>query len=197
MITGLLIAAGLSKRMGSNKALLSYNNLTFTSCIIIKLLTVCDNVTVVLGHESKIVNEKVLSELKVENIPLEKIKFIVNEDYMNGMFTSLQMGIKSISKADWIMYHFVDQPQIPVSFYSHFEEEIDPNYDWIQPIYGERKGHPVIFNSNICKEIEFALAGKNLKQIIQLGHFKKKYFPCNTSSTIEDIDVAEDYQKLF
>lgn len=196
-ITGLLIAAGLSKRMGCNKALLKHNNLTFTCGIIVKLLTVCKSVKVVLGYESAIVEDKVLSELDSLNTPLERIEFIRNDDYREGMFTSLQAGVKSIESPEWVMYHFVDQPQIPIEFYKYFAKQIDLEYDWIQPVYEGRKGHPVIFSSKICKEIVSAPPKQNLKQIMHSELYKKKYVICETSSIFQDIDYAEDYNSFL
>ena len=196
-ITGLLIAAGLSKRMGCNKALLTYNNLTFTGGIIIKLLKICKNVKVVLGYESDIVEDKVMRELNSQNISPERIEFIKNNNYNEGMFTSLQAGIKSITNPEWVMYHFVDQPQIPDEFYNFFASQIDTEYDWIQPVYEGRKGHPVIFSSKICKEIAKAPPKQNLKQIMHSELYKKKFIISGTSSIINDIDYAEDYNSFL
>jgi molybdenum cofactor cytidylyltransferase len=196
-ITGLLIAAGLSKRMGCNKALLTYNNLTFTVGIIIKLLKICKNVKVVLGYESGIVEEKILSELNSFNIPQDRIEIVRNDNYCEGMFTSLQAGIKSIDKPEWVIYHFVDQPQIPDEFYEYFATQIESEYDWIQPVYEGRKGHPVLFSAKICKKIASASPKQNLKQIMHSEPYKKKYVVCETSSIIHDIDYAEDYNSFL
>jgi len=51
--TGLLIAAGLSGRMGKPKALLMNDDLPFAIVILNKMILVCDKIVVVFGHSSE------------------------------------------------------------------------------------------------------------------------------------------------
>ncbi len=57
-VSGLLIAAGLSSRMGKPKALLLKDDLPFAIVILNKMLLVCDRVIVVLGHSAEKIKEE-------------------------------------------------------------------------------------------------------------------------------------------
>ena len=143
-ITGILIAAGLSSRMGKLKALLMHNNVTFVVSILNKMLKVCDNVVIVLGHESLKIKEEV-----IKNIISDKVEFVYNSEYSKGMLTSLQAGTNKADDADWILYHFIDQPGLPDEFYKKFIDEIDESCDWMQPRYESRSGHPILIHQNL------------------------------------------------
>ena len=55
MIAGLILAAGESRRMGRDKALLTFSGRTFLETILHKLGAAgIENVTVVLGHHAEI-----------------------------------------------------------------------------------------------------------------------------------------------
>jgi len=55
-ITGLLLSAGTSSRMGENKALLPYNESDFISTILFKMEHVCSKIIVVTGYQSEKIN---------------------------------------------------------------------------------------------------------------------------------------------
>ena len=69
-ISGLLLSAGLSGRMGTSKALMPHHGLPFAVLIIKKLLLVCSEVSVVTGHESKKVETGIKNYLKVDEISI-------------------------------------------------------------------------------------------------------------------------------
>ena len=123
--TGLLIAAGLSSRMGKPKALLLQDELPFAIVILKKMLLVCDKVVVVLGHNA----DKIKKELQVfinksDELKL-RVKFVTNEHFEKGMFSSLKYGLNVEINSKWFLYHFVDQPGLPEEFYQEFTEQID------------------------------------------------------------------------
>ncbi|MCW8850778.1 MAG: NTP transferase domain-containing protein, partial [Melioribacteraceae bacterium] len=91
-VTGLIIAAGLSSRMGKFKPLIEWQDKTFLSSIIDKLKIVCNNIIIVTGNESEKI-EKYISEYysNFEN----EIRCVNNQIYLEGMFTSLKKGIEA------------------------------------------------------------------------------------------------------
>ncbi len=209
-LNGLLIAAGKSGRMGKFKPLLTYQGLPFSVGIVIKMLSVCDKVGIVIGYKGEELKNMILEHLtdpesiyleenviEVNHSPLvTRINFITNTDYKNGMFTSLQCGIKHLKNADWILYHFVDQPDLPLNFYEEFASNIDNKYDWIQPKHNHHNGHPIIIKNSLFKPILEAGYESNLKLISTNGLVKKKYCNCNHSQILTDLDKPEDLARL-
>jgi len=190
-LTGLIITAGLSSRMGKFKPLLQYNDKSFLHNIASKLYSVCNETIVVTGHNI----DKVESELNL--LPIKnRIKTIFNENYKFGMFTSLQKGLENISINGWVLYHFIDQPTLPNNFYTDFVAQIDNDYDWIQPAYKGKNGHPILMNKRVIDFITVAPQTSNLKELTSNSSITKKYWDCNYPEIHDDIDTIEQYNKL-
>lgn len=190
-VTGLIISAGFSKRMGEFKPLLNYKGNSFLLNIAAKLNLVCDKIILVTGHNSELIRRHI-SEWQDEL--RKKINIVHNPDYEKGMFTSLKRGVEANS-GDWILYHFVDQPTLPQTFYNEFVNQADPEYDWIQPSISKRKGHPVLFNKIINEKILSAPDDSNLREITK-KNIKKKFWQCNYKEIFDDLDTIQDYNKI-
>lgn len=190
-ITGLIITAGLSSRMGKFKPLLNYKGKSFLQNIVEKLDNICDEIIVVTGHNS----DKIKSHLEASKTSAS-YRLVHNQNYNDGMFTSLKRGVEAIEKSDWALYHFVDQPTLPREFYSEFIKQIDSEYNWIQPVYKKRRGHPILFNKEVINKIVCAKKESNLREISQTSLINKKFWKCNYKQILTDIDTDDDYKLL-
>lgn len=187
----MLLSAGLSGRMKKFKPLLMYKGDSFVQNIVLKLSSVCGKIIIVTGYEAKEV-EKNINKLNLQS----KIDFVFNPDFEKEMFTSLKSGLRKAGEADWILYHFVDQPGLPTEFYSEFLKQIDDEHNWIQPAIKKRRGHPILIKKELFELILKALDGSNLREISGSPIVKKKYWECNYSEIFQDVDTEEDYLKL-
>jgi CTP:molybdopterin cytidylyltransferase MocA len=192
-IFGIIISAGLSGRMNRFKPLANYKGKSFLYNIISKLNSVCDKVIVVIGHESDRLQLEIRNELKGKN---RKIIFVHNKFYLKGMFTSLQTGLIAARESDWILYHFVDQPGVPLEFYSDFVNQVDRKHNWIQPMNNAKKGHPILFGKDLFNLIISEPDSSNLRELSHSDAFKKKFWECGYSEILQDIDTDSDYLKL-
>ncbi|RJP64736.1 MAG: hypothetical protein C4539_14175 [Ignavibacteriales bacterium] len=190
-ISGLIIAAGLSSRMSLFKPLAKYNGNSFLTEIIRKLKLVCSNIVIVTGFKKDEINAEV--EKYFPGDP--QILLVFNPDYENGMFSSLQCGLRNLPESDWILYHFIDQPSLPVEFYKDFIEQTDNDYNWIQPRYKDRNGHPLLIGKSIFQTIINSYSNENLKIISSLPLINKKFWQCNYGQILQDIDTTEDYKR--
>ena len=191
-ISGLVVSAGLSSRMEKFKPLLQYEGKTFLHSIISKLDSICDEIVVVTGHNRDSI-ETELNLLQNKN----EIKTVFNENYKDGMFTSLQKGLENIKGNDWVLYHFIDQPTLPNIFYNDFISQIDNKFDWIQPKYHGKNGHPILLNNKTINLILEAPCSSKLKEISQNSNISKKYWDCIYSEIHDDIDTIELYNNLL
>lgn len=195
ILYSLLIAAGLSSRMGKFKPLLPFHNDPIIISIVKKLLPFSSKVLIVTGYKEKEIRsavEKSLPRLVVN----DKIILVSNHEYEKGMFTSLRAGLRRAKDCDWILYHFVDQPQLPQNFYAGFISQIDNKYDWIQPAHSKRKGHPVLINESLFNSIVNADENSSLKEVINSKKINKKIWNCNYKEILFDMDTPEDYNML-
>ena len=180
------------------KPLAEYKGKTFINNLIIKLDKICDEIIVVTGFKSDELKTEVIKSLKEESQleTLKKIKFIFNESFQKGMFTSLQKGISEIKNCDWILYHFVDQPGLPENFYPDFIKQADSDYNWIQPVNKGQKGHPILLGKDLFELIANSSPDSNLREISKNPKVKKKFWDCNYKEIFQDIDTIEDYSGL-
>lgn len=199
-VNGLIISGGYSERMGQVKALMMYDGLPFAIQIIKKLSQVCEKIYIVVGHEAETVKTTINKYLNEPPLDSEGIfgmvEFIHNENYSEGMFTSLQAGLKNMDECDYILYHFVDQPMLPEMFYIDFAAQKDFSIDWVQPEYREQKGHPILINNSLFQTIIESPAESNLRDISNLPTIKKRYWKCSYSEVLDDIDTEEDYSSF-
>ena len=195
-LTGLLIAAGLSSRMGKAKALLLQDDLPFAITILKKMLLVCDKVIVVLGHSAENIQREL--QIFINNLDdlKSRVKFVTNNNFEKGMLSSLKCGLNVEINAEWILYHFVDQPGLPEEFYQEFSAQIDNKYDWIQPKYNIEKGHPLLLHSSIFNSILELPDDSSLKEISKNSIVKKKIWDCAYKEILQDIDYPSDLKKL-
>ncbi len=196
-INALLISAGLSGRMGDFKPLIKLENKAFVTKITEKLLDVCETVTVVTGFRNIDVEEEIRNSFQ-NNFPQfeSRIKFVFNSDFYGGMFTSVKAGVVDMQDSDWILFHFVDQPIIPINFYNELISQIDDTYDWIQPVYDLKQGHPVLFKNTVIPKIINAPANYKMKLIRADDEIKKKYWVTDYKFILEDVDTKEDLMKI-
>lgn len=187
-INGLILAAGFSGRMNFFKPIIQVNGKTLIHLIAEKLSNVCDEVSIVTGYNKEIIENEV-KEIK-------KVRCIYNDKFEMGMFTSLKKGLESVKDSDWIIYHFVDQPTLPVKFYEDFIQQIQSNYNWIQPSYKNKNGHPILLSNQLFDVIICEDDNCSLKEVSKTNKVKRMIWNCDYPEILEDIDTQEDYEKI-
>lgn len=195
-ITGIIISAGLSSRMGEFKPLLKINDIPFVVMIAGKIQNVCGKLIIVTGHRKSEISESMENFIRRGYLNGDKIMIIENPDFERGMFTSLKAGLAASGDSDWYLYHFVDQPSIPEEFYGKFIAKIDENFGWIQPSFKMMKGHPILFSRKAAGKILEAPVDSNLKTIANDNSIPKLIWDCPYGQILHDMDTKEDLNLL-
>ena len=106
MIWAIVLAAGESRRMGTQKLLLPFGETTVVGAVVgTALASRVDRVLAVLGADRDAVRQK-LEPLGID--------FAVNEDFKLGMLSSVQAGFKSLpADAEAAVVILGDQPFLP------------------------------------------------------------------------------------
>ncbi|MEW6653716.1 MAG: NTP transferase domain-containing protein [Bacteroidota bacterium] len=197
IIDALLISAGFSGRMGDFKPLIKIGNQAFVTKITEKLLSVCQTVTIVTGYRSYDVETEINNSFHKETTcEKTRVKCVFNPEFYNGMFSSVKAGVADMQNSDWILFHFVDQPAIPINFYKELIAQIDDKHDWIQPVYELKQGHPVLFNSSVIPKILCCPSNYRMKLVRGEDDIKKKYWITDYEFILEDFDTKEDLMRI-
>ena len=191
-ISGILLAAGESKRMGKPKLLLNLGKLNIINTTIESLLkSEIFELIIVLGHEA----QKIECSLSEQD---KRIKFVTNENYREGMSTSIKCGVLTASKeSEAFLIALGDQPLISPKIINRLIEKYQSSGVGIVTVMHQSlRGHPVIISKKYLQEI-LALNGD-----IGARDLLKQHLDDTTSINIEsseeffDIDRIEDYEEL-
>ena len=112
--SAILLAAGVSRRMGTLKALLDWQGRSLIIHQIVALREAgADEVVVVLGHRADELQARIGTNRDV--YALGKVRCVVNDDYARGKTTSIKTGLWAIGPAHdpraAIVMLNVDQPR--------------------------------------------------------------------------------------
>ncbi len=177
------MAAGFSSRAGTYKMTLQIGGKTVIERCIEGMYDICSRVIIVGGH--KIENLKFLCG-KYPNIEL-----VLNENFEDGMFSSVKKGISSI-KEDRLFLIPGDYPLINSSIY---ERMLKVDGDIVIPVYDRQKGHPVLIKKEIADELLCSPEYNNLREFIHLKGFTA--VEVEEPGILMDIDTIDDYKALL
>jgi len=190
-ISGILLAAGESVRMGEPKALLKVNDDT-----VIRLLTK-EYVSSKLAELIIVINPtlKGVYNVLAEFSEKPQVKIIENKDFKKGMFSSVKAGINA-SSFDIILLGLVDNPLIKKDMLDYLIE----NYiegEILIPVYKGKKGHPVVFSGFVKRDIlEADYEKTTLQDIFMKNSERIRLLKSIDESVIIDMDYKEDYERV-
>ena len=190
-VSGILLAAGLSTRMGAPKQLLPFGESTIVETVVDNMLGAkFDEVIVVLGHR----DEEIQTQLGTR-----PIKTVFNPDYRDGMLTSAQTGIRALEASDAFALMLVDQPFITSALIDQVVEAYQRTEKGIAlPSYNYKRGHPVIFEQKYAIDI-LALNPESdgVRTLFKKYGDDIHYITVGTDSVLRDIDDREDYERAL
>jgi molybdenum cofactor cytidylyltransferase len=193
MISAVVLAAGLSTRMGRNKLLLSFKDKPLVVHVVDTLLASrIDEVIVVLGHET----EKVRAELQSK-----PVRLVDNPDYRDGLSTSVRTGVDAVSSdADGIMICLADQPLLEPAdvnrIVAGFAEAKKVNKSIVVPFFKGERGNPVILDASLRVAILGIVGDAGCKGVIKRYPEKVYAIEMEDDHVVRDVDDVQAYERL-
>ena len=190
-IAGLILAGGASRRMGSPKALLRFQDEMFLDRMIRLFARVCDPVVVVLGHNAP--------QIRAALEHPGNAVFAVNPAPERGMLTSLQCGLQAIpANVEAVMFTPVDHPHLQPSTLDALASKFQAARAPVTvPVYAGEHGHPVCISSALVDELlalpETAMASDVIHRYIP----ETIYFDVDDPAVVTDIDDPSAYAGLM
>ena len=133
-MTTIILAAGLSSRMGRNKLLLPFSGMTIIEKTLYAVLPYSDRVIVVTGHERE----------KIENIlGLYNVDFVYNPGFEGGQRGSTLIGIENVKDDDFSVLPS-DLPLLEKSAVATLYSSLEQS-SIVRPVYNGIPGHPVCY----------------------------------------------------
>ncbi|MFN2237660.1 MAG: NTP transferase domain-containing protein [Anaerolineales bacterium] len=191
MIGAVVLAAGLSRRMGRPKMTLPWQDTTVIGRVVSVLLDACiEDVLVVTGGARRDV-ENVLVGLPVSTI--------FNPDYRNGeMMQSLRVGLNALhNEINAAMVVLGDQPQIELDVVKSILSAYKRGHHIIVvPSFQYRRGHPWLVDRALWDVLLNENAISTMRQFLNQFGKQIHYVDVSTASIFQDLDTPEDYLKF-
>ena len=183
----IILAAGSSRRMGTQKMLLPFDESTIIETVINNVLnTMIDNVMVVLGAD----HNKIRSV--IDYLP---VQFCHNEQHEMGMLSSVMCGFRSLPEdANVALVYLGDQPGIPSIVTDAILEAYNEEFHGIViPVYNHRRGHPLLVDLKYRMEIQKLDLEQGLRSLMHLFPEDVLEVEVDEPGILIDIDTKEDY----
>lgn len=189
-ITGIILAAGLSKRMGMVKPLLPWGESFLLDRVIENAYqSELTNLVVVLGHQAESILKK---------INFKDSKVIVNPDYSMGQSSSLRVGLSVVpTDTDGAMFLLGDQPFVGAKIINclilAFQKQ--PS-SLIIPTYQGKKGNPVLVHHSIFNMVKKISGDTGARVLFSKLKEQIREVEVFDQGIHFDVDTVEDYQRL-
>lgn len=186
-VAGIILAAGMSTRMGQLKQLLPLGGRAAIEWIAEVVGSRLDEVVVVLGHRA----EEIAPVLAAY-----PVRWVVNADYQTGMLSSVQRAVQAVdTEADYLIC-LGDQPRLSgavVEQVLQARTQVDEGI--IIPTANGKRGHPVLIRNTYRAGILGLPLDVGLNAVTR-GHPEDTYeLPVAEAAILTDMDTPADYRR--
>jgi molybdenum cofactor cytidylyltransferase len=204
MVSAVVLAAGMSTRMGQNKLLLNFRDKPLIVHAVDTLLASdIDEVIVVLGHETEKVRDQLERRVGLASKAdaQKPVRLVQNPDYQNGLSTSVRTGVEAVSRqANGIMIYLADQPLLEPEDVNRLvagfaaAKEIDKSI--VVPFFRGERGNPVILDASLRDSILGIVGDVGCKGVIKRYPEKVYAIEMENDHVVRDVDDVQAYERL-
>jgi molybdenum cofactor cytidylyltransferase len=189
-VSGLVLGAGASQRLGQPKQLLPYGGETLLGRVVSQAQCAkgLDEVLVVLGRAADQIRQQ---------IDFGSARVVENPEFRDGCASSYRAGIGAVSsKSDAIMIILGDQPGIRPELIDKVAEEWRQGGSEIALCsYRGKLGHPMIFAKSLFEQLMSLHGDKAAWKLVDANAEMVQEIPIDLPSP-DDINTCDDLEKL-
>ena len=196
--SAILLAAGVSRRMGTLKALLDWHGRPLIMHQIVALREAgADEVVVVLGHRADELQARIGANRDVYSVG--NVRCVINSDYSQGKTTSIKTGLRAISNeagpSGAILMLNVDQPRSMTVIQDVLIAHQSGDALITIPTCGGKGGHPIAVDRRLLGEmLEINEATQGLRAVTQRHEQSTNRLELGTPELLWDVNTPEQYQ---
>ena len=183
-----VLAAGKSERMGTNKLLLEVGGRTILNRLLDALdESIVDDVYVVLGHRPEDLEPIVTAH---------RSNVVLNPDHEEGMTSSFRAGLREVS-ADAAYLVLGDQLGLGADLIESMAErmESDPDAMIVSPVHEGKRGHPVLFRRPLFPEVLEMGREETLRDVVDRHGDAHRSVEGDLWCTL-DLDTPEEFERV-
>ena len=186
-VTGLILAAGASRRLGEPKQLLAYRGRTLLDATL-SAARACgfDQLLVTLGAAGAQVRTAV---------DLGNAEVVENPEYSTGCSSSIAAALRSVdSRADGLVLLLGDQPGIKPSDVARLTADAKGSMAVCR--YDDGLGHPMWFRRDMFTELSELHGDRAVWRLLHSGRYEIREVPVEGAVPV-DVDTWQDYEALL
>jgi len=184
MVSAVVLAAGASTRMGTQKLLLPFGGEPLVRRAVRQVLASgFDDVLVVLGSEHE------ATGTALDGLPVRRA---INTQFASGMGSSFRTAVEHLPDSEAAMFALADQPFVTTREYRQVLETYRAREQPIVSVrYGEVMAPPHLFTREFFPELALLQHGARSVLLAHLDRTTILRFPADL---LVDVDTPEDYE---
>jgi molybdenum cofactor cytidylyltransferase len=189
-LTGVVPAAGASRRMGQPKALLTLLGRTFLDRVVTALRGGgCDRVIIVVEEGRPAIEDEARRT---------GAEVLVNKDPGEGPITSLRLALSAVdATADGIVYLPLDYPLVTAESVSGLIAAATESGSGLTlPRYRQKRGHPAIFRRSLFAQLADPKLEGGARIVVHAHLETARLVDWPDATVITDVDTPDAYQAL-
>ncbi len=190
-IAAVVLAAGKSSRMGTNKMLASFHDQPMIRTTVTKVLQSCvDETIVVTGNEP----DKLQEALNGLNVRL-----IHNPHFAEGLATSLRQGLQAIADtADAVVICLGDMPLVEPTIIDRLIAAFNPteHRTLVVPTYLGQFGNPVLWGREHFVKLMALEGDRGARSLIEQFRPDAVEIDAGSDAVLRDVDTPENLQSM-
>lgn len=187
-VTGVVLAAGSSRRLGTPKQLLPYRDTTVLGATLqVARIAGFDQLIVTLGGAAQAVRDAV---------PLDGADVVTVDDFGTGCSASLRVALQHVDpRAAGIVLMLGDQPRMdPTTVRRMVAAGVGA--DIVVCRYADGVGHPFWFTRDAFEELSQLHGDKGVWKLLESGRHPVRELAVDGPVPL-DVDTWEDYHRLL
>jgi molybdenum cofactor cytidylyltransferase len=194
-VSAVVLAAGMSRRMGTPKQLLRLAGETILERTLKNVRdSQVSEIVLVLGFAA----DSVEKEISADHVKMDRVKIVHNKDYQQGMGMSLRTGLAAVdAKSNAALIVLADQPFVsPETLDQLIACHQESKRQIIIPIYKGFRGNPVLLDRSVFAELQSLTGDVGCRAIFGSHTEDIRKLAVEDVGILLDIDSQEEYQKL-
>ncbi len=188
-VAGILLAAGSSARFLDEKLLTPHRGRPLYRHALDALLA-----APAVEHVFVVVNPL----FPVVALPRERVTFVVNENYQEGLSSSLRAGILAApADVETYLLALADMPGITPALVASLVEFHGRSGKLITlPVHGGRNGHPVLISAQLKPRLLEIRGDVGARGVIRENPDLVARFETDDPAVLQDVDTRADLERL-